>query len=532
PHWHTYWKNPGDSGLPTTLQWALPAGFAVGDIQWPTPGRLPIGPLMNFGYEGTLLLPVAVTVPANFTGNQLDVKLRADWLVCREICIPQSGEFTLSVPAAAATNGHAGLFAATQARMPQAASQAIAKARVDGQALVIEVEGLPQAARSRVLQFFPETAGVIDPAAPIAQGWNGAVWSASVPLSPQRSESPSVMQTVLVADQAAGMQVRLDITGAWPGSTPAAPVPAAAASPVTPDESSASLLVALGLALLGGLLLNLMPCVFPVLSLKVLGFARPGHDRRGLATAGLAYTAGVVVSFVALAGLLLVLRAGGEQLGWGFQLQSPGFVAALAVLFTVIGLNLAGVFDLRGVLPGNLAAVRARHPVADHMLTGVLAVAVASPCTGPFMGVALGSALTMPAAQALAVFAALGLGMALPYLAVALMPGIARRLPRPGAWMQHFKVAMAFPMFATVIWLVWVLGQQVGIDGAAGLLGVLVALAFMAWALGTPGFGLRARWGLGTLAAVVLAGTLAWAWPAVQAPSTAMLNTRLPATAR
>jgi thiol:disulfide interchange protein DsbD len=270
--------------------------------------------------------------------------------------------------------------------------------------------------------------------------------------------------------------------------------------------------------LLGGLLLNLMPCVFPVLSLKLLSFAQPGQRRRGRVAAGLAYTAGVLVSFVALAALLLVLRAGGEQLGWGFQLQSPLFVAALALLFTLIGLNLAGLFELRGGLPGNLAAARARHPLADHALTGALAVAVASPCTGPFMGVALGSALTLPAAQALLVFAALGLGMALPYLAIALSPGIARHLPRPGAWMQRFKVAMAFPMFATVLWLVWVLGQQVGIDGAVGVLAVLLATALVGWVVGMAGIGGRGR-GVGTvLAGVLWAATLAWAWPALRDP--------------
>jgi thiol:disulfide interchange protein DsbD len=531
PHWHTYWKNPGDSGLPTTLSWQLPASVQVSDIHWPTPQQLPIGPLMNYGYEGDLLLPVEVTVPRGFAAPVLDVKLRADWLVCKDVCIPESGEFTLSVPVAAGTNQHAGLFAAAQARIPQAVPQAVATARVDGKALAIDVKGLPEAVRDRALTFFPETGGVIEPAAPIAQRWNGSVWTANVPLSPQRSESPTTMPAVLVADGAAGLQVRIDINGGWPGSASAAPVQAAAASPATTEETSPSLVVALGLALLGGLLLNLMPCVFPVLSLKVLSFAKPGHERSA-ASAGLAYTAGVMVSFVALAGLLLVLRAGGEQLGWGFQLQSPLFVAALAVLFTVIGLNLVGVFDLRGVLPGNLAAVRARHPVVDHLLTGVLAVAVASPCSGPFMGVALGAALTLPAPQTLGVFAALGFGMALPYLAIGLMPRLAHALPRPGAWMQRFKVSMAFPMFATVVWLLWVLGQQVGIDGATGLLGVLVALAFAAWALGTPGFGRHARWGLGSFAAVVLVGTLAWAWPAVQAPNTATLNTQAPATAR
>jgi thiol:disulfide interchange protein len=267
------------------------------------------------------------------------------------------------------------------------------------------------------------------------------------------------------------------------------------------------------------MLLNLMPCVFPILSLKVLGFAQHGADRRALVGGGLAYTAGVVISFVALAALLLALRAGGEQLGWGFQLQSAPFVAALALLFTLIGLNLSGVFEFGGVLPGNLAAMRARHPLVDHGLTGVLAVAVASPCTAPFMGVALGVALTQPAPLALAIFAALGLGMAAPYLAASLWPGAARLLPRPGVWMLRFKGLMAFPMFATVVWLIWVLGQQVGIDGAAAMLGVLVAVAFAAWALGSPGFGRIARTAFGALALVVLGASVAWAWPSLREPA-------------
>jgi thiol:disulfide interchange protein DsbD len=274
--------------------------------------------------------------------------------------------------------------------------------------------------------------------------------------------------------------------------------------------------VALLFALVGGALLNLMPCVFPVLSLKVLGFAQHAGDRRQLLAGGLAYTAGVVLSFVALAALLLALRAGGEQLGWGFQLQSPAFVAALAALFTLIGLNLAGLFEFGSVLPSSWAAARARHPLADSALTGVLAVAVASPCTAPFMGASLGLAVTLPTAEALAVFAALGLGMALPYLAASAWPAVARALPRPGAWMAHFRSLMAFPMFATVVWLVWVLGQQVGIDGAAALLGLLVALAFVAWALGSPTLGRRARGAFGALSVLLLAGALAWALPALR----------------
>ena len=236
-------------------------------------------------------------------------------------------------------------------------------------------------------------------------------------------------------------------------------------------------------AVLGGMLLNLMPCVFPVLAIKVLGFTRHAHETRLRRLHGLAYSAGVVLSFVALGALMLGLRSAGEQLGWGFQLQSPLVVAALAVLFTLMGLNLAGLFEFGQMLPERLVLAQARSPALDAALSGVLAVAIASPCTAPFMGAALGLALTLPAAQALAVFAAIGAGMALPYLAAATLPGVAQRLPRPGPWMDHLRQFMAFPMFATVIWLVWVLGQQTGIDGVGALLVLLLALALMVWAL-------------------------------------------------
>ena len=255
-------------------------------------------------------------------------------------------------------------------------------------------------------------------------------------------------------------------------------------------------------ALVGGLILNLMPCVFPVLAVKVVGFARHGGDRRAHRLGGLAYSAGVVLSFLALGGLMLGLRAAGEQLGWGFQLQSPAVVASLAALFTVIGLNLAGVFEFGTLLPSSVSSFEARHPVADAFVSGVLAVAIASPCTAPFMGASLGFAVSLPPAQALPVFAALGLGMALPYLLASWVPTVARALPRPGAWMDTFRKLMAFPMFATVAWLVWVLGQQSGIDGAGALLALLVTLSLAVWALGLAG---RARLVVGAVALALLA---------------------------
>jgi thiol:disulfide interchange protein DsbD len=529
PHWHTYWKNPGDSGLPTTLEWTLPAGVQAGPIEWPTPKRLPIGPLVNYGYDGTVLLPVTVTVPPDFGSAALDVRLKADWLVCKEVCIPQSGEFRLAVPAGSSTAANADAFAQARASLPPRASAATVQAKVDGQVLALQIDGLPADLRGKALDYFAADAGVIDHAGRVEQRWDGERLALRVPLSAQRSESPARLQAVLaLPGESRGVEVGF-AGPSWPptaGVRSVAPQAALAAqpgaAPVTgvlnaPAASPIPLVMSLGFAFIGGLLLNLMPCVFPVLALKVVGFAKPGANRRQIAGQGLAYTVGVVASFVALAGLLLAMRAAGDQLGWGFQLQSPVFVAGLSILFALIGLNLLGVFEVGQLLPSGLASLRARHPVVDHGLTGVLAVAIASPCTAPFMGAALGAALTQPTPQALAVFAALGLGMAAPYLAASLSPGLGRWLPRPGRWMATFRTAMAFPMFATVVWLLWVLGQQVGIDGAAALLGLILAVAFAAWvfsatrsrSLGAAAFRVGA-------AAVVVAAAVG-TWPVLQA---------------
>jgi thiol:disulfide interchange protein DsbD len=330
----------------------------------------------------------------------------------------------------------------------------------------------------------------------------GDVWTASFPLSAQRSGSPQVMPLVLTADGQTAYRVQAKVEGVWPKVAAAAQVPpelaaalkanaGASQKPIQAGGSEVtSLLPALLLALLGGLILNLMPCVLPVLAIKVLGFANAPSQKARVA-GGIAYTVGVVLSFLALGGLMLALRAGGEALGWGFQLQSPAVVAALALLFTLIALNLFGVFELANFLPSSVATLQAKNPQVDAFLSGVLAVAIASPCTAPFMGASLGFALGLPAWQALAIFGALGVGMALPYLAASLVPAVARMLPRPGAWMDVFKKFMAFPMLATVVWLLWVIGQQTGIDGAAALLGLLLVASMIVWALSLQG---RARW--------------------------------------
>ena len=518
PEWHTYWKNAGDSGMPTELQWTLPPGVMAGDIAWPLPKKIPIGHLANYGYEGTVLLPVPLIITPQYKpgvlADALDVKLKATWLVCRKECIPQDGEFALKIPLRSSTALNGAAFDAALKSQPADVAGAHQVAlKDDGKRLAVRVAGLPVDVRGQPLELFPESPGVVvtaatpaKPGEPVgarswSQHWDGDVWTADVPVSPERADSPEKMTLVLVAGER-GWRAEAPVAGAWPAlALPAGVSPALEAAlkananaganappPAAPTAVPATTFVwALLGALIGGLVLNLMPCVFPVLAIKVLGFTQHADDRRAHRTSGLAYTAGVVLSFLALGALMLALRAAGQQLGWGFQLQSPAVVAALTVLFTVIGLNLAGVFEFGSFLPSRLATLEARNPVANSFLTGMLAVAVASPCTAPFMGASLGLAVGLPAVQALLIFAAIGLGMALPYLAASWWPAVARLLPKPGAWMDTFKKFMAFPMFGTAVWLLWVLGQQTGIDGAGALLALLVVLALVLWALGLTG---------------------------------------------
>jgi len=536
PDWHTYWKNAGDSGMPTELHWTLPPGVLAGDIAWPLPRKIPIGQLANYGYDGTVLLPVPLIITPDYKpsplADSLEIGLKATWLVCRQECIPQDGEFSLKLPLRSSTALHGAAFEAALASQPAELPGQHAITLTDGgRRLALRVTGLPAAVRGQVLELFPETPNIVVTAARLAapgeaagerswsQRWDGQAWTADIPVSPDRAEAPTQMPLVLVAGER-GWRVTAPVDGAWPALAPvatmspaleaalaanAANAGAAPAAGATPAPAGALALALLG-ALVGGLVLNLMPCVFPVLAIKVLGFTQHAEDRRAHRLGGLAYTLGVVLSFLALGALMLALRAAGQQLGWGFQLQSPLVVAALAALFTVIGLNLAGVFEFGRFVPSSVATLEARHPMANAFLSGMLAVAVASPCTAPFMGASLGLAVGLPAGQALAVFGAIGLGMALPYLAASWLPAVARLLPRPGAWMEVFRRFMAFPMFGTTVWLLWVLGQQSGIDGAGALLALLVALALVLWALGLAG---RARSWVATLS-IAAGAFLVW----------------------
>ncbi len=522
PDWHTYWQNPGDSGLPTQLVWSLPASWDAADIAWPTPHPIRIGNLVNYGYEGRVLLPVKVQIPTTFdaSATEATVRLKANWLICRVECIPEEGSFSLTIPVKSSTGMFATDFSQAHTQSPVALVGA-SQATVDGNHLQLRISGLPAALHKQTLQVLPESPDTLHHAMEagkdFSQQWDGDTWTATVPLSEARGATPADLALVLTTaqhtavDNAIGWRTVAPISGQWQAAAVAQVSPELAAAlaknaeqqgavlPAAPTSNNSLWMALLG-GLVGGLILNLMPCVFPILAIKVLGFAGHGNQLREQRAAGLAYTAGVVLSFLALGGLLLALRAAGQQLGWGFQLQSPIVVALLAALFTVMGLNLAGVFEFGSFVPSGLAGKQASNPLTNAFLSGVLAVAIASPCTAPFMGASMGLAVSMPAAQALLIFAALGIGMALPYLLASWVPAVVRWLPRPGAWMDTFRRAMAFPMFATVVWLVWVLGQQSGIDGAATLLALLVLLAALIWSLTLQG---TARW---VLSIILIAG--------------------------
>ena len=466
--WHTYWQNPGDSGLPTTLAWKLPAQLHAGPIQWPAPQVLPVGPLMNYGYEGEVLLLTDVATTSDIAGAQtVTLAARADWLVCKEVCIPEGADLTLILPvapkgsAAAPTDARwSPAIARTRASFPRALSGWNASATAHGSVVDLVLTpspGAPAPADIGKLRFFAYNAGQIEPSGAQQLSRDGARWTLALPVAVQRVGEFTRLAGVLESTGGLGGNERaVEVDVPLAGTVVAAAAPAESslqALPLAPAESALSLGAAIALALLGGVLLNLMPCVFPVLSLKVLGFAAHGGGRATMRKHGLAFAAGVIVSFWLLAAVLVVLRAAGAQLGWGFQLQSPAVVAGLALLFFVLALNLSGLFETRQLLPSSLAGWNAKNPYVNDALSGVLAVVIASPCSAPFMGAALGYALTSSIASTWIVFTMLGVGMALPYLALAYFPAWRSKLPKPGAWIRRLRQLLAFPLYATVIWL-------------------------------------------------------------------------------
>ena len=490
PHWHTYWRNPGDSGEAPRIDWTLPPGVRVGPLGFPAPGVIPVGPLANFGYSGRALHPATLLIPADWpAGAPVAVRAHAHWLVCSEHCVPESAVLDLVLPTAAGVappdETVADLFARARAGLPRGRlTAALAGLPDGGLRLAVPRAGLP--GTPAAVRFFPDAWGLIEPAA--EQPWRLARDRLELDLSPGETAATAAPGGLLVLTGADAETTAydLDVTRA---PVPAGPAEMAVAERASapPGEPTADLGLPLALlfAFLGGLILNLMPCVFPVLAIKVLGLAgQGGMGARERLGHGLAYTAGVLVFFGGLAVLLLALRAGGAAVGWGFQLQYPPFVALMALVFLVLGLALAGAVNLGAGLMGlgsGLVGGTAGQGAGGAFATGALAALVAAPCTAPFMGAALGYAFTRPWPEALLILLALGGGFALPFLIFSVLPGLARRLPRPGAWMEDLKEFLAFPMFATAAWLVWVLSVQSGPPGVARVLAAMLALGLGLW---------------------------------------------------
>jgi thiol:disulfide interchange protein/DsbC/DsbD-like thiol-disulfide interchange protein len=516
--WHTYWRNPGDSGEPTFISWTLPKGVEASPIKWPAPTAIPFGPLVNYGFSEQVILPVEIKVPASAkAGEILDLIADVRWLECADICIPGQAKVAIKVAiAAAATDSpEASLIRASVAALPAPyeGTASLTDLGVGGLQLILKGIEIDTTA-----YFFPheiKTGAIVDSAQPqeLVRSKDGYGLSlVKSPSFPPDLKGP--VDGVLVVGK--GRDAKSYQVAAAFEATPAGALPLASSEPpentVPPSGGSIGLWLALIMALAGGLILNLMPCVFPILSMKALGLIEASYsDGKAARAHGLWYGGGVIISFLALAGGLIALKSAGIAAGWGFQLQNPAIVVGLAILMVMIGFNLLGFFEIGGALQ-NIGG-SASHTQGAHgsFLTGILAVVVAAPCTAPFMGAALGFAATQAAPISLLIFAALGLGFALPFVGLTFMPSLLRALPKPGPWMVRLREALAFPMFATAIWLIWVASAQAGQAGVlAALVGVLGSGAAVwclrAWPNAAGKF----------IAALVGLGSLIWAIQHVQ----------------
>ncbi|WP_420542500.1 protein-disulfide reductase DsbD family protein [Sphingomonas ursincola] len=521
--WHGYWENPGDAGLGMTLEWTLPKGVSVGPLRYPVPQTLIIAGLMNHVYEGPYAPLVALKLdPTLAPGTVLPISVKADWLACTdEICVPESATLTtrLTVGKNGIDKAARARFDAWRQRLPAPLGSEATFAR-DGKILRIAIP-------------FP-AAGAID--APHFFARTDKALSYRAPQSFFRDGDRLIVETEVAGSDAAeiggvlriGENMGLDLV-AKPGTV--APggtrIESAAGNTTAEGDMLALLATALGGALLGGLLLNIMPCVFPILSLKAISLAKAGGDERAARRDALAYTAGIVLVCLALGGLLLALRAGGEQIGWAFQLQDPRIILALLLLVTAIAFNLAGLFEFATVSAGG--SLTQKQGAAGSFWTGALAAFVATPCTAPFMAAAMGTALVLPWPAALLVFAGLGLGLALPFLAVGFVPALRRMMPRPGAWMSAFRRIMAVPMFLTALALVWLLGQQTGNSGVLFGLAAAMALALLLWWLGARQSAGKSGWiALAPSLAVAVAAIAALPIDAAPSASARTANATLP----
>jgi len=475
PGWHVYWKNAGDSGEPPHIRWTLPEGVTAGPMQFPAPRRLPLGPLMDFGYEDEVLFPLKLQVAPTVTAGKALLHAHVDWLVCREVCIPGKADLETMLgmmptepPALVGSAQDADLMARLAATLPKPmpANFKIAfQPAKDGFRLGVETGH-----KERQAAFFPAGQDILDNPAPqkLAPTAKGLVLELKRDAS--LKSTPAQLSGVLELSGGRAYEIV-----AQPGTVAAGAV----------ELEWGALLKTACLAFLGGLLLNLMPCVFPVLFLKGLALVKSGHhELHKLRMHGFVYAAGIVASFWVLVGVLLGLRAAGSTLGWGFQFQSPIFLALMASLLFFMGLSLAGQFEIGLTLTSAGGSLAQKQGLPGSFFTGVLAVVVATPCTAPFMGAAVGYALAQSRVVTFAIFTALALGLAAPYVALTLQPAWTRWLPKPGAWMEVLRQAIAVPIFITVIWLAWVLAQAYGANTLTALLCSFLLLAIAGWFLG------------------------------------------------
>ena len=476
PGWHVYWQNAGDSGEPPHITWTLPPGITAGSLQFPAPSRLPLGPLMDFGYENEVLFPFSLDLASSAKPGPVVLEAKVNWLVCREVCIPGKAELEVDrvIPAtpaqAAELSPDREIYDRLVGQLPKSlpsTGTAIFQPTPTGFRLAIST-----GQRETQAAFFPEDESILDNPAPQLVTPNATGLILDLKKDPNLAAKPTQLRGVIELSGGRNYEI-----AATPGTV--------AAPALAPTVSLAGLARIVGLAFLGGLLLNLMPCVFPVLFLKGLALVNSGNEEKHkLRAHGFVYTAGILVSFWALVALLLALRAAGATLGWGFQFQSPVFLSLMASLLFFLGLSLAGQFEIGLTLTSAGGSLAAKQGYAGSFFTGVLAVVVATPCTAPFMGAAIGYAFAQPAAVTFAVFTALALGLAAPYVALTLQPAWPRLLPRPGVWMDILKQAISVPIFATVIWLAWVVAQAYGANLLLALLAIFLLLAIAGWFLG------------------------------------------------
>jgi thiol:disulfide interchange protein len=478
PGWHGYWKNPGDSGMETQIAWQLPAGLTAGPIQYPVPGRLIVAGLMNYVYEGDYAQLIELRVPADLApGTRLPIRARVEYLACTsEICVPETANVAVDLEAGSTPGAQTNraMFDRFRQRLPRPlGSQARFERAGNRFRLAIPV---PAGLGLREPYFYPLTDGAVSYAA--AQTFSRAGDTLIVETeAPANGGSLDAVEGVLKLSDGNGLSLR-----ALPGHVPAAGTSLAPEGAQPAPPRAFAVLAALLGAVVGGLLLNIMPCVFPILSLKALSLAKAGGDRGAARREALAYTMGAVLICLGLGAALLGLRAGGVAAGWAFQLQDPRVILSLLLLITAVALNLTGLFELPAMTAGGRLAEKSG--VSGAFWTGALAAFVATPCTGPFMGAALGAALVLPTPVALAIFAGLGLGLALPFLLLGFVPALRRLLPKPGAWMERFRRLMSVPMFLTALALAWILGRQTGVDGMTLGLAAAMVLGLALWWLG------------------------------------------------